>query len=85
MSTVKIPEQTVSSIECGLCGRDGGVHEGCELCHGAQRFNTNRSFSLSEERRGLNPDGQKARYGLYGEVGPRIVSVPGGQTPPPRN
>jgi hypothetical protein len=71
----------VSEFECSMCGRDGGPDIGCELCRGNQTFRQTRSFTLSEERQGLNPEGEKKRYGPYGEVNPRIVVLPGGFDP----
>lgn len=74
-------EKQVSEFECSMCARDGGPVESCDLCKGASRFRQSRSFSLSEERQGLNPDAGKKRYGPTGDVNPRIVVLPGGYDP----
>ena len=71
---------TVSEWECGMCGRDGGPVDECDLCHGNQTFKQSRAFTLTEERQGKNPN-TSDRYGPHGEVGPKIVLLPGGAMP----
>lgn len=57
-------------VECGLCGRNGGVSELCEQgCKGDPRHNQPRQYTLSEERSGRAPT--KPRYGEHGEIGPK--------------
>lgn len=73
--------QEASEWECSICGVDGGPQEGCDLCHGQERFRQTRSFTLSEERQGLNPKAKKGRYGRTGDVNPRLVVLPGGHDP----
>lgn len=73
-------ESEVSQIECGMCGRDGGVYAECELCGGKLALNQSRAFTLTEERQGKNPDA-KHRYGPTGDVSPKIVVLPGGYDP----
>jgi hypothetical protein len=71
-----------SEIECSICGRDGGPYEGCPAgCNGNPRFIQSRSFTLTEERQGLNPKKDSERYGLAGDVSPKIVVLPGGADP----
>lgn len=74
-------QEPISEWECSMCGRDGGPVSSCELCSGNQRFFQKRNFTLSEERQGKNPEGNKERYGPYGETGPKIVVLPGGTMP----
>lgn len=74
-------EEKNESIECGICGRVGGPVEDCTLCAGNQRYIQPRSFTLTEERQGKNDAEKSKRYGLGGEVGPKIVTVPGGNNP----
>jgi hypothetical protein len=73
--------RTASALECSICGRDGGPVVSCEVCGGNQRFAQARAFSLTEERQGLNKEEKKDRYGLYGDVSPNIVVLPGGYDP----
>lgn len=61
-------------IECGLCGRDGGSYAECNLCHGRGE-NVKRQYTLSDEQAGRAP--RERRYGSEGQVGPRIVNLPG--------
>lgn len=75
-------DKQVSELECSMCGLDGGSVPGCDLCRGTAR-NQPRSFTITEEARGLNPDKSK-RYGTMGDTSPRIVEVPGGQHAPQR-
>ena len=70
-----------SDIECGMCGRDGGPQVQCEVCKGSPRFAQKRHYTLSEERRGLNEEERNDRYGQYGEVGPKVVNLPGSFNP----
>lgn len=71
----------ISEVECSLCGRAGGPYVGCAAgCNGNPRYIQSRSFTLTEERQGKNPD-SKSRYGPTGDVGPKIVVVPGGHDP----
>jgi hypothetical protein len=82
MSDQEQPQRPqVSDTECAMCGRDGGPVVGCELCNGNQRYSQSRSFTLSEERQGLNPHKDGDRYGQHGDVSPKIVVVPGGYDP----
>lgn len=74
-------ESKPSELECGMCGRDGGPVAGCQLCNGNMRYAQKRQFTLSEERRGLNEQERKDRYGKYGGVMPKIVTMPGGYNP----
>lgn len=76
-----IPAKEVSVYECGMCGRDGGPDKDCDLCHGNPRLKQTRSYTLSEERQGMNPEEGERRYGPMGEVSPRIVVLPGGHNP----
>jgi hypothetical protein len=76
-----MPDQSASSTECSMCGRDGGPVPACELCGGNQRYAQERHFTLSEERQGLNPNKDGDRYGLHGDVSPKIVVLPGGYDP----
>jgi hypothetical protein len=64
--------QVDQTIECSMCGRVGGPVVACELCGGNQRFVQKRQYTLTEERRGENPDAAK-RYGPLGQVGPERV------------
>jgi hypothetical protein len=68
-----------SRIECSLCGRVGGVYEGCDLCHGATRFNQTRHYTLTEERQGKAPD--DGRYTRTGATNPTVVNLPGSFNP----
>jgi hypothetical protein len=78
MSNEEQPQEPVqrapaSEYECSMCGRDGGPVASCQLCLGNQRFVQKRHFTLSEERRGLNPEEKSRRYGALGEVGPEQI------------
>lgn len=75
------PQAQPQALECSMCGRDGGPVASCDLCHGAQRFAQERHYTLSEERQGKNPNPGNDRYGPHGEVGPKIVVLPGGTMP----
>jgi hypothetical protein len=70
----------VSEVECSICGKDGGPQLACPICKGNQRFVQSRSFTLSEERQGKNPNAED-RYGPDGGLGPKIVVLPGGFDP----
>ncbi len=70
-----------TEYECGMCGRNGGPIEACDLCKGSKRFLQERHYTLSEERSGLNSKEREARYGRYGAVMPKVVNLPGSANP----
>lgn len=68
------------TIECAHCGIVGGPAPDCTLCKGNKTYVQERHFTLTEERKGENPH-KGDRYGRHGEVGPKIVVLPGGAMP----
>lgn len=71
-------EQEQSNIECSTCGRVGGPLDACEICHG-NGGTQSRAFSRTEQNQGLGKD--EKRYGLGGNVSPKIVNLPGSFNP----
>lgn len=71
--------QEEPTTECSICGLVPGPQPGCEICHGNQTFVRDRQYTLTEQRRGqeVDPD----RYSRTGNVGPKIVNLPGSFNP----
>ena len=71
----------VQIMECGMCGQEAPTDPECPMCGGDnQRFLQPRSYTLSEERQGKNPN-PNDRYSRTGDVSPKLVLLPGGAVP----
>lgn len=69
-------QNTEPTVQCAQCGLNGYPPPACEDCHGKAAVEA-RQYTASELRSGRGPK-EDERYGLHGEVGPKIVTnLPG--------
>lgn len=66
---------TDPSIECNICGREGGSTLDCGTCFG-RATNQARAYTLSDHRASRVP--KEDRYGSDGGLNVRTPNLPGG-------
>ena len=72
-------EQDVN-VQCAQCGKTGYPSVNCTDCYGKAGVEA-RQYTATEIRTGKGPK-ESDRYGLHGDVGPKIVTtLPGSGGP----
>jgi hypothetical protein len=77
---VEVQPSEEPDTECSVCGHVPGPYADCDICHGNKTFVQKRHYTLTETQQGKG-DPNEGRYGRTGNVGPKIVSLPGSFTP----